>query len=385
VSEAAHKKTPLYDEHVRLGAKIVPFAGWLMPVQYSSIVEEHQTVRNNVGIFDISHMGQFIVDGAAGRQWLNRMLTNNVENLATGAGQYTFLLNENGGIIDDLIVYRIASETFLLVVNAARADDDFAWLQDHLEVGHASGLPDRTDRKRDVCATMLTSRSTNFGAVAIQGPRTAALFDALFGKEIELPARNHIVDVPFGTTNVSVARTGYTGEDGIEVFFPASDAVKFWRAALERGKPLGIKPCGLGARDTLRLEMCYPLNGSDLSPERNPIEAGLGFFVDLTKPDFVGRDALLKTKQSGPAEKLVPFRMTKKGPPPRPHYAVFRNGEQIGEVTSGTLSPSLNWGIGMAYVSSAHAKIGAEIDIEIRAQKFRATVEKKPLYRKPAS
>ena len=385
MSEAAHKKTPLYDEHVRLGAKIVPFAGWLMPVQYSSIVEEHQTVRNNVGIFDISHMGQFIVDGAAGRQWLNRMLTNNVQKLATGAGQYTFLLNENGGIIDDLIVYRIASETFLLVVNAARADDDFAWLQDHLEVGHASGLPDRTDRKRDACATMLTSRSANFGAVAVQGPRTAALFGALFGKEIELPARNHIVDVPFGTTNVSVARTGYTGEDGIEVFFPASDAVKFWRAALERGKPLGIKPCGLGARDTLRLEMCYPLNGSDLSPERNPIEAGLGFFVDLTKPDFVGRDALLKTKQSGPAEKLVPFRMTKKGPPPRPHYAVFRNGEQIGEVTSGTLSPSLNWGIGMAYVSSAHAKIGAEIDIEIRGQKFPGTVEKKPLYRKPAS
>jgi len=381
----SEKRTSLYDEHVGLGAKIVPFAGWLMPVQYSSIVEEHQTVRNNVGIFDISHMGQFIVDGAAGREWLNRMLTNNVENLAPGAGQYTFLLNENGGIIDDLIVYRIASETFLLVVNAARADDDFAWLQDHLEVGHVSGLPDRTDRKWDVCATMLTSRSTNFGAVAIQGPRTAALFDALFGKEIELPARNHIVDVPFGTTNVSVARTGYTGEDGIEVFFPASDAVKFWRAALERGKPLGIKPCGLGARDTLRLEMCYPLNGSDLSPERNPIEAGLGFFVDLTKPDFVGHDALLKTKQSGPAEKLVPFRMTKKGPPPRPHYAVFRNGEQIGEVTSGTLSPSLNWGIGMAYVSSAHAKIGAEIDIEIRGQKFPGTVEKKPLYRKPAS
>jgi len=381
----SEKRTSLYDEHVGLGAKIVPFAGWLMPVQYSSIVEEHQTVRNNVGIFDISHMGQFIVDGAAGREWLNRMLTNNVENLAPGAGQYTFLLNENGGIIDDLIVYRIASETFLLVVNAARADDDFAWLQDHLEVGHASGLPDRTDRKRDACATMLTSRSANFGAVAVQGPRTAALFDALFGKEIELPARNHIVDVPFGTTNVSVARTGYTGEDGIEVFFPASDAVKFWRAALERGKPLGIKPCGLGARDTLRLEMCYPLNGSDLSPERNPIEAGLGFFVDLTKPDFVGHDALLKTKQSGPAEKLVPFRMTKKGPPPRPHYAVFRNGEQIGEVTSGTLSPSLNWGIGMAYVSSAHAKIGAEIDIEIRGQKFPATVEKKPLYRKPAS
>ena len=356
---------------MRLGAKMVPFAGWLMPVQYSSIVEEHQAVRNNVGVFDISHMGQFIVDGADGRDWLNRMLTNNLDKLDVGMGQYTFLLNDRGGIIDDLIVYRIDEQKYLLVVNAARADEDFAWLQNHL---------------KDTAASCdLTSRSSDFGAVAIQGPRTMALFHALFGKDIELPARNHIADVPFDATSVSVARTGYTGEDGIEVFFPANDAVKFWSAALERGKPLGIKPCGLGARDTLRLEMCYPLNGSDLSPERNPIEAGLGFFVDLAKPDFVGRDALLKTKEFGPREKLVPFRMKEKGPPPRPHYAVFGNGERIGEVTSGTLSPSLNWGIGMAYVSSEHAKIGAEIDIEIRTQKFPATVEKKPLYRKPAS
>ena len=380
VTEAAPRKTPLYDEHMRLGAKMVPFAGWLMPVQYTSIVEEHQAVRNHVGVFDISHMGQFIVDGTGARDWLNSMLTNNVEKLDVGMGQYTFLLNDGGGIIDDLIVYRIEEQTYLLVVNAARADEDFAWLQNH-KVGHASGLP---DRKPEACAT-ITNRSADFGAVAIQGPQTVALFHALFGKDIELPARNHIVDVPFDTTNVSVARTGYTGEDGIEVFFPANDAVKFWSTTLERGQPLGIKPCGLGARDTLRLEMCYPLNGSDLSPERNPIEAGLGFFVDLAKPDFVGRDVLLKTKEVGPREKLVPFRMKEKGPPPRPHYAVFRNGERIGEVTSGTLSPSLNWGIGMAYVSSAHARIGAKIDIEIRAQKFPATVEKKPLYRKPAS
>jgi aminomethyltransferase len=385
VSEAEHKKTPLYDEHMWLGAKMVPFGGWLMPVQYTSIIEEHVAVRNNVGLFDISHMGQFIVDGAGGRDWLNSMLTNNVDKLDVGMGQYTFLLNDRGGIIDDLIVYRIDEQKYLLVVNAARADEDFAWLQNHLKVGHASGSPDSRNRKRDACATMLINRSANFGAVAIQGPQTMALFHALFGKDIELPARNHIVDVPFDGTSVSVARTGYTGEDGIEVFFPVNDAVKFWSAAFERGKPLGIKPCGLGARDTLRLEMCYPLNGSDLSPERNPIEAGLGFFVDLAKPDFIGRDALLKTKEFGPREKLVSFRMKEKGPPPRSHYAVFRKGERIGEVTSGTLSPSLNWGIGMAYVSSAHAKIDAEIDIEIRAQKFRATVEKKPLYRKPAS
>jgi aminomethyltransferase len=352
-----------------------------MPVQYTSIVEEHQAVRNSVGVFDISHMGQFIVDGADGRDLLNRMLTNNVDKLDVGMGQYTFLLNDRGGIIDDLIVYRIDEQKYLLVVNAARGDEDFAWLQDHLKAGRALDRPGG----ETAASCNLTSRSADFGAVAIQGPRTVALFHALFGKHIELPARNHIVDVPFDTTSVSVARTGYTGEDGIEVFFPANDALKFWSAVLERGKPLGIRPCGLGARDTLRLEMCYPLNGSDLSPERNPIEAGLGFFVDLTKPDFVGRDALLKTKEFGPREKLVPFRMKEKGPPPRPHYPVFSNGERIGEVTSGTLSPSLNWGIGMAYVSSAHAKVGAEIDIEIRAQKFPATVEKKPLYRKPAS
>ena len=375
VTEAATKKTPLYEEHVRLGAKMVPFAGWLMPVQYNSIVEEHQAVRNNIGVFDISHMGQFIVDGAGGRDWLNRMLTNNVDKLNVGMGQYTFLLNDHGGIIDDLIVYRIDDQKYLLVVNAARADEDFAWLQNHLD--------EKSSPERAPCN--LTSRSADFGAAAIQGPETVALFHDLFGKDVELPMRNHIVDVPFNTTNVSVARTGYTGEDGIEVFFRANDAVKFWSAVLAQGKTFGIKPCGLGARDTLRLEMCYPLNGSDLSPERNPIEAGLGFFVDLAKPQFVGRDVLLKTKESGPREKLVPFRMKEKGPPPRPHYAVFRNSERIGEVTSGTLSPSLNWGIGMAYVSSAHAKIGTEIDIEIRAQKFPATVEKKPLYRKPES
>jgi aminomethyltransferase len=382
VTEAAQHKTPLYDEHVRFGAKIVPFAGWLMPVQYSSIVQEHQAVRNNVGIFDISHMGQFIVHGAAARDWLNRILTNNVEKLATGTGQYTFLLNENGGIIDDLIVYRIGNETFLLVVNAARTAEDFAWLQNHLKEKRSL---DRADGEpQTVASRALTNRSAGFGAVAVQGPRVIELFYALFGADMELPARNHIADFTFDGTTVSVARTGYTGEDGIEVFFRAKDAVKFWDAALEKGKTLAIKPCGLGARDTLRLEMCYPLNGSDLSPERNPIEAGLGFFVDLTKPEFVGRDAVLKTKQFGPPEKLVPFRMAEKGPPPRPHYAVFHNGEQIGEVTSGTVSPSLNWGIGMAYVLSAQAKVGVKLDIEIRGQKFPAVVEQKPFYKKPA-
>ncbi len=359
------KTTPLYEEHVRRGAKIIPFGGWLMPVQYTSIVGEHQAVRNNVGIFDISHMGQLIVSGQAAGKWLNTMLTNNIDKLGLGQGQYTFLLSEDGGIIDDLIVYRIEKGEFLLVVNAARTDEDFAWLDRH--------------RPTDVD---LKNRSADFGGVAIQGPRVAQLFHALFGEDVDLPARNHIVDLGFDGAKVSVARTGYTGEDGVEVFFRTKDAVKFWNAVLEKGDPFGIKPCGLGARDTLRLEVCYPLNGSDLSPERNPIEAGLGFFVDLTKPKFIGREALLKTKENGSPEKLVAFRMQAKGPPPRPHYLVFENGERIGEVTSGTLSPSLNYGIGMAYVSAPHAKIGAQIDIEIRGQKFPAIIEKKPLYKK---
>ena len=347
---------------------MVPFAGWLMPVQYASIVAEHQAVRNDVGIFDISHMGQLIVEGTGTREWLNVMLTNNIDKLDLGTGQYTFLLNERGGIIDDLIVYRIGKQQFLLVVNAARTEDDFEWLDRY--------------RPNDID---LTSRSAVWAAVAIQGPKVAELLRAILGEDIKLPARNHIVDFANRGNELLIARTGYTGEDGVEVFVWKNQSNWFWNLVLEKGRPLGIKPCGLGARDTLRLEMCYPLNGSDLSPERNPIEAGLGFFVDLSKPNFVGRDALLKTKETGPREKLVAFRMKGKGPPPRPHYAVFHNGNRIGEVTSGTLSPSLNWGIGMAYVSLAHAKIGAEIDIEIRGQKIPAIIEKKPLYKKSAS
>ncbi len=374
MSETAQKRTPLYDEHVQLGAKIVPFAGWLMPVQYTGILEEHQAVRNNVGIFDISHMGQLIVSNPAAAGWLNTMLTNNIDRLEVGQGQYTFLLNERGGIIDDLIVYRIGEQKFLLVVNAARADEGFAWLDRHLpavEVAVSAANQVRID-----------NRSADFGGVAVQGPRVAELFHALFGTDVDLPQRNHIVDFGFDGTNVSVARTGYTGEDGVEVFFRGEDAVKFWTAALKKGKAFGIKACGLGARDTLRLEACYPLNGSDLSPERNPIEAGLGFFVDLTKPNFIGREALLKAKENGSPEKLIAFRMQAKGPPPRPHYPVFDNSGRIGEVTSGTLSPSLNYGIGMGYVSAPHAKIGTRIDIEIRGQKFPAIIEKKPLYKK---
>ncbi|HVF70573.1 MAG TPA: glycine cleavage system aminomethyltransferase GcvT, partial [Chthoniobacterales bacterium] len=274
-------------------------------------------------------------------------------------------LNDRGGIIDDLIVYRIAPETYLLVVNASRTDEDFEWLESH---------------RRDKAT--LENRSTDFGGLAIQGPRVAELLGPILGDGAELPARNQIKNFECCGTKITIARTGYTGEDGVEAFFPARDAAMVWRGLLESGRELGIRPCGLGARDTLRLEMCYPLNGSDLSPERNPIEAGLGFFVDLKKERFIGREVLLDAKANGTANRLVAFRMKSKGPPPRPHYPVWRDGKQIGEVTSGSLSPSLNEGIGMAYVASDQAKPGTEIEIEIRDRKLPALIEKKPLYKK---
>jgi aminomethyltransferase len=379
--DAAQKKTPLYEEHLRLGAKMIPFGDWIMPVQYSGIMDEHQAVRNNVGVFDISHMGQLVATGPATAGWLNEMLTNNIERIEVGSGQYTFLLNERGGIIDDLIIYRIGDNKFLLVVNASRADEDFAWLDQHSKGGR---VPDRPGGLETAvpCRVELSNRSADYGGLAIQGPRVVDLFHALLGDNVDLPARNHIVDLELEGMRLSIARTGYTGEDGVEVFFRAADAAKFWNLVLEKGAPFGIKPCGLGARDTLRLEMCYPLNGSDLSPEHNPIEAGLGFFVDLKKPSFIGREVLMKAKECGTANRLVPFRMKSKGPPPRPHYSVWRQGELIGESTSGTLSPSLNQGIGMAYVAAPHARADTEIEIEIRGQKFPATIEKKPLYKK---
>ena len=366
MAEAALKQTPLYDEHVSLGAKMIPFGDWIMPVQYSGIIDEHQAVRNNVGAFDISHMGQLTAKGPQAGSWLNEMLTNNIDKLEVGTGQYTFLLNDRGGIIDDLIVYRTGPERLLLVVNASRTDEDFAWLQKHL-ANHAE----------------LENRSADFGGLAIQGPRVVELLQRLVGNDAELPARNQIKDFDYNGIKLTIARTGYTGEDGVEVFFPAGDAAKIWNDLLEKGKELGIRPCGLGSRDTLRLEMCYPLNGSDLSPEHNPIEAGLGFFVDLKKPKFVGREILAAAKENGTPNRLVAFRMKSKGPPPRPHYAVWRDGQRVGEVTSGSLSPSLNEGIGMAYVASAHAKVGTEIEIEIRDRKLPAVIEKKPLYKKP--
>jgi aminomethyltransferase len=355
------KHTPLFAAHVKLGAKMIGFGGWNMPVYYSSILDEHQAVRRTAGLFDISHMGQLEVSGPMANLWLNQLLTNNVNKLIIGEGQYTLLLNPQGGVIDDLIVYRRSEGTFLLVVNAAKVEEDVAWL-----------------RSRINAEVTLINLSTTRGAVALQGPRSALVLQELG----ELPARNHLRDYLFDGVPVSIARTGYTGEDGFEIFFPAVDAVRIWQRILELGAPLELRPCGLGARDTLRLEVCYPLNGSDLAPDRTPIEAGLGFFVDLEKPDFVGREILATQKSLGPQQKLVAIRALDKCPPLRAHYGIFADDQRIGELTSGTQSPTLNYGIGLGYVPASFAKPGQKLEIDIRGRRFPATVEKKPLYKK---
>jgi aminomethyltransferase len=362
----ASKTTPLYTEHIRHGAKIIEFGSWLMPVQYSGIVDEHLAVRANAGLFDISHMGQFIAAGPGAAQGLNRLLTNDINRLAPGHGHYTFLLNENGGVIDDLIVYRLRDEEFLLIVNAAKVDEDFAWMHGRIT--------------QDSADVEFTNRSAQYAGLALQGPKAPRLFDDLFG--VARPARNEVRQVTRDGVPFVVACTGYTGEEGYEFFFPATEAAAQWNRILEHGAPAGIKPCGLGARDTLRLEMCYPLNGSDLSPAHTPLEAGLSIFVDLNKPDFVGRDALLAQRENGIPYRLAPIRMTEKGPPPRAHYPVLKDGQQVAELSSGTLSPSLGFGIGMAYLPANLARIGEELEIEIRGRRFPGTVERKP-FRRP--
>ena len=346
---------------------MIDFGGWSMPVQYRGIIEEHRAVRSGVGMFDISHMGELFVEGEGAERWLNGLLTNDVARLAVGQCQYTLLLNENGGVIDDLIVYRLAPSRYLLVVNASKIDEDRAWLESHLESG-----------------ITLRDESDAYAAIAVQGPHATHLFDALFRNGPVCPARNHLLAAEFEGARCLIARTGYTGEDGFEAFCPAAIGAHLWRGFLAAGDPWQLKPCGLGARDTLRMEMCYPLNGVDLSADTTPLEAGLGIFVDLQKPAFIGRSRLVAQKENGVPRRLVPFKMREASPPPRSHYKVLKNGEAVSETTSGSMSPTLNIGIGMTYLPTALARAGEEIDIDIRGRQHPARIEKKPLVR-PAS
>ena len=341
---------------------MIGFGGWNMPVMYSSILEEHRAVRERVGIFDISHMGEIRVMGPKGKVWLNCLLTNNLDRLEPGSGQYTLLLNENGGVIDDLIVYCRGTNDYFLVVNAAEIEEDFAWLQSHLK-----------------SRVELSNMSPDYAALAVQGPKAAELL----GQFGVLPARNQIREIEIMGLPALWARTGYTGEDGLELFYPASNAATVWTQLLELGAPFGVLPCGLGARDTLRLEACYPLNGSDLSPTRTPLEAGLGFFVDLGKAEFIGREKLNAQKAGGLKQRLVAIKAQPKTPPLRSHQRVFSESREVGELTSGVLSPTLGIGIGLGYIDADSATPGQNLEIDIRGKRFAATVEKKPLYRRP--
>jgi aminomethyltransferase len=377
------KRTPLFEVHRSLGGKMVEFGGWEMPVQYTSIMDEHVAVRTAAGLFDISHMGEVLVTGTAAEVFLNGTLTNDVRKLVTGHGQYSLMCNENGGVIDDLYVYRIAATEFLLIVNAARTETDLAWLQQQLTVyPHYEfvGLHDLSNQT---------------AALAVQGPRVVEFIDKCFsggstGGSVVSKAsalkKNQIAQFQFSGHPAWVGRTGYTGEDGFEVVAPADTIASVWTMLLNAGKDVGLQPAGLGARDTLRTEVCYPLYGQDLNEQTTPVEAGLGFFVALDKGEFNGRTVLIQQKQRGVAKKLVAFKMCDRSAPPRPHYPIMSSGDTaipIGEVSSGTQSPSLGIGIGMGYIQTEFAKPQMPITIEIRGQRANAVVMPKPLYRKP--
>lgn len=363
------KRTPLFEAHHRAGGRLIEFGGWEMPVQYSSIIDEHQAVRNASGIFDISHMGEIFVQGPQAAQFLNRVLTNDVSKLSAGKAQYSLMCNPNGGVVDDLYVYCLGPNDFLLIVNASRIAADFAWLQ-------KEQAPFGT-------SVQLSNESEKWGAVAVQGPTAASFVPNLFGTAIGDLKKNEFAPVTFHGTKVLVARTGYTGEDGFEIVAPAATIETVWTVCLQAGAAHGLKPAGLGARDTLRTEMCYPLYGHELNESTSPIEAGLGFFVALDKPDFNGRAILAEQKQNGTAKKCVAFVMTTKSAPPRPDYPICAgSGEKIGVVTSGTQSPSLGNGIGLGYVPPALSKPGTEVEIEIRGKRAPAKVVFKPIFKK---
>ena len=376
------KHTPLFTAQQKLGAKFIDFGGWEMPVYYTSITEEHFAVRQAAGIFDISHMGEVTVSGAGAGTFLDQILTNNIRKLSPGHGQYTLMCNERGGVVDDLYAYQLSADVYLLVINAARTEADVAWMQ-----AQAAQFPGQDDLR-------LTDASHRYAAMAVQGPRVVEFIETCLpgrsnscqraGRVTEL-AKNEIGGFTWRGANVLVSRTGYTGEDGFEIIGRDDSVTELWDALLAAGAPFGLKPCGLGARDTLRLEMCYPLYGHELNEETTPIEAGLGFFVDLDKGDFIGRKVLAEQKAGGVGKKCVAFKMTGKSAPPRAHYPIWSTGAEaakIGEITSGTQSPSLGVGIGMGYVPPEFAAPGTAIEIEIRGQRSPAALVKKPIYRK---
>ena len=355
-------KTALYDKHVSLGAKIVPFAGFDMPVQYSGVTEEHFAVREKVGIFDVSHMGQFFVEGPSAKDLLQFVGTNNVDSLENGKAQYTCLPNGNGGIVDDLIVYKMADEKYFVVVNASNIEKDWNHISKHNEKFGAK----------------LTNASDEMSLIAIQGPKATETLQKLTETNLsEIPYYHFTEGKIAGFDDVIISNTGYTGSGGFEIYFKNENAVKIWEAITEAGEEFGLIPCGLASRDTLRLEKGFCLYGNDIDDSTSPLEAGLGWITKFDK-DFVDKEVLAKQKEEGITRKLVGFEMQEKAIPRHDYLVVDAEGKEIGKVTSGTMSPMKKIGIGLAYVAKPHFKIDSEIFIQIRNKNIPAKVVKLP-------
>jgi aminomethyltransferase len=343
------RHTPLYERHRALNARMVPFAGWEMPVQYEGVIPEHRAVRTDAGVFDVSHMGELEVEGPRAHELLQSLLSNDLDKVEPGGAQYTLLTNERGGIIDDLIAYRLEPSRYLLIVNASNREADFEWL-----------------KEREIPGSDVRDVSDDYALVAVQGPRSIERLGLA-----EAAAFTFAMDEIDGV-EVMVNRTGYTGEKGVELMVPADDAEELWDKVLERG----VAPAGLGARDTLRLEVCFPLHGNDIGPDTDAISAGLGWVSALDK-DFTGAEELRRVKEQGPERRLVAFEMDEAGIP--------RQGMPIaggGEVTSGTHSPMLDKGIGMGYVPNAQAEPGTDLTIDVRGRDRSARVVTKPIYKR---
>lgn len=361
------KRTPLYPFYADFpGVRCIDFGGWELPVQFLGIQKEHDAVRQQAGLFDVSHMGEFKVTGKFAEAFLQKMTTNDVTKLSDGQAQYSLMCYPDGGVVDDLLVYRITADQYMVVVNASNIDKDYDWLREHL-----------------VGDVLLENISNELALLALQGPNSAAIMDAL-GTTPEVTGLlpfHFAADVSIGDAKALVSRTGYTGEDGFEIYVPAERAGAVWTALLAAGEPLGLVPAGLGARDTLRFEARLPLYGQELSKTISPLEAGVGFFVKLSKENFVGRDALLEQKAHGSPRKLVGIEMIDRGIP-RSHYPVFAGDKLIGEVTTGTQSPTLKRNLGLALIEADYAELGTELWVEIRGKRLKAEVIKTPFYKR---
>lgn len=358
------KRTPLFEAHKQLGAKMVPFGGWEMPVQYSGVIDEHQTVRTQVGLFDVSHMGEVEVRGPKALEAVNQLITNDLEKAKDGQALYTAMCREDGGIVDDLVVYRFSREHIFICVNAANRDKDFEWIRTHLGEGAAA-----------------TNRSDEFAQIAVQGPKAETLVSRFTDTPLSNIAFYHFAEGQVMGQPAIISRTGYTGEDGFELYVPSALGQELFLALHGKGQDLGVKPAGLGARDSLRLEARMCLYGSDITDHTDPISAGLGWVVKLDKPDFIGKAALSRVKAEGPKQKLVGFEMEGSGIA-RHGYPILVGGERVGEVSSGTKGPTVDKAIGLGWVGAGHAEPGTELQIEIRGKAVPARVKKGPFYKR---